>query len=1065
MNVLGILGRFNIQLDGHWVKGGTELQTLCPFHDESQPSFYLNLERGVYYCFGCGASGNVFDLIEHLTDLSHDEIKRVLKGEGIEFSVKPLPKRPKRFLTEQEIEILTWYIRGLNYFLTGEIKTRGEEAKRFLTVMNEYRDYLINRRGFTMEAIKHFQLGAIPFAIHNLNKSRKYIEENTGWYWHWFRDDMICLGFNPNEIEQTLRDLFLINRRGSDYWFRPAIIIPYTYQGEVYWATGRILDEFIDDDFPAKYMGMKGVPKEFFFNHDALNEYDEVFCVEGEFNAVAMWCAGYRNVVSFGGKNSLTDELIEHLWGKRVILYMDTDESDPEFKARTKALEKIREVARAVGYFEMPLGEDPASFLKNHSREDFENRYLSNIVWVDEDEWGPHERRPRFHKPQIISLKEAQSLTRETFRQIAEHLPAFSGKKILINMPVGTHKTTGIIEELLNKVDCRILVAVGQHNLAAEYETRLQKNSVLHLFGRTHPATECAFRHQAEELCEAGYSYYFAKTYCGYRCGKPDCDYPQQKKQAKHANTLIITHSHAYLFDFLTNPRYGNDKRRLVVVDEMPKLCRDIWFTMRDIEDNLTIFNDLANYLAHYPEMFGETLAHVELFIQVLLGMKEAIREGEDFSPTLELGDRLPEKLNQREIKAILKLVKPRTDGERLRRFMLSELVYALDNKLKLFYGWQTDGQRQPGLFYIWRPKFHPQATVVFLSATTTKDYLANQLDTEIHDVVGEQYYVRRQNLHVAQLVNLTGSRSRLVYAAEGTTSPNDTLRDNLRLFFRLCLRKHKDERIVIVTSLGANKIDEKRQRGWVKDRVINLLSDIAEAEGRKLVPVSTQDLEEQREFTFKEIPVLHHGMLGTNLFAGYDVCIELNAHYYNPNTIIEDIRAEYGVTLKRECFRKVKDTFKTLDEEFEIERWGYHDPKYPEYSELVDEYLRNNPMADMIQAEGRILRGEDRPQWVYRLHNVNIVPYPNKVYRSWRTMLRKEFGYAPIQGKAKEVLEWLRANVGDGEFTLYDIPTEVGGYRPNKIRVLRKLEELGYVQKVSQGKWHDKGRWRLITL
>ncbi|MFQ5674683.1 MAG: CHC2 zinc finger domain-containing protein [bacterium] len=1026
MDTIDILRKFNIELEReHFNRAGDELMALCPFHEEKQPSFSLNVGRGVFYCFGCGESGNIYHLVEYVTGLSYDEIRKAIGEDEIpKYISKDLPKRELKTLSDAEIDALTLYAKISHRLLKGEYCV--DPTDESVTV---YTDYL-KQRGISMSAAEYFLLGANRYSSLNLDRPRRH----QVWFWEAIEQD------HPQgeEIVEHLKSLNLINKRLSDYWFRPAILIPYQYQGEVYWINARHIPPYDDE---IKYMGMKGVKRAHFFNEDALSEFEEVFCVEGELNAILMWDRGCKNVVSFGSKHSLTDELIERLWGKHIIYYEDTDKNDPEHRNRNQVLEKIQRVAKSVVYFEMKEGEDPASYLRDHSWHQFEDEIIPEFQYPDEPtEWQPHEIRPRLDKPIVISLNEAQEKNQKLFENLSANLPAYSGQTILCNMDVGTIKTTSAIDGI-NRAQVPTLVAIGQHNLANEYESRLEVPSFLHLYGRTHPAVGCEYHRLAMKLCNAGWSYYFKRNICVGKCKKAaTCIHYNQQEKARVSHTLLVTHAHVQLFDFLTNPYYGNDARRFVIVDEMPELVREIAFTQKDIQDNIDILTTLKGRLSMGQSLFLESNECLDTYIAVFEQMNEAIGNKKDYS-----ADDL--RFHPRELKAVLKAVKPNVGQDPLPRFLLSEMAYAVNNGLKFEYAEKRDDV--PILRYTWRPKFHSQATVVFLSATTTKEYLENQLGQEVNAVIGEQYYVQRKNLHVAQLVNLTGSRTRLMRAIDDEMESDKDYLENLKLFLKMVFKKHRNHRILIVTSLGCF------EDGAIKDQIIEALQPIAKKANRRLVAVSARDLEKDIDFLKIDVPVIHYGMLGTNIFAEFHVCVELNAHYYNPNAIIEGIKAEYGIELNPKHFKKIQAVFKTLEQEYTISRWSYFDPEHPQHSEMVETFLDNNQRADMIQAEGRILRGEDLQRWIYRLHNVNITPYPNAVYKSWVTFLRQEFGYVnpkAVKGNVRKALNWIEENAQDREFTVVELTEALGGYRHLWIKSLNRLVDLGMIEQVTAG-------------
>jgi hypothetical protein len=1032
---------FNIELHREWfTSNGEELMALCPFHEEKNRSFSLNVERGVFYCFGCQERGTVFHLVEHLTGLTQDQIRKTVRDTTPEnlpnFKLKTLTKKELKILNEDEVEFLSSYSFFSHGLLMGKYCVDPNVEN-----VTAYTDYLL-KRGISREAAEYFQLGANRYSYLSFEAPR----QKQIWLHEKIVTEFAEQGImQPTQTREILKSLYLVNRRGSDYWFKPAILLPYQYQGEVYWLNGRHIPPY---DAEIKYMGMRGIKRAHLFNEDALSDFEEIFVVEGEFNAILMWDRGCKNVVSFGSKHALTDELIERLWGKHIILYMDADKNDPEQKARTKAMEKIKRIAKSVVYFQMNENEDPADFLRDHSWSEFEDQVIPKFHYPDEPtEWQPHEIRPRLDKPIIISLAEAQAKNRELFQNLSENLPAYSGQKILCNSGVGSGKTTEAAGAVTH-ANIETLIAIGQHNLADEYETLLKVPSFLHLYGRTHPKVGCEHIGMANKLCNAGYSYYFKKNYCVAICSKAsECIHYNQQDKARTTHTLLVTHAHIQLFDFLTNMYYANDTRRFIIVDESPELVKEIIFTEQNIKDNLSILDVTRGQMAMgmgYDEC-------IVSFIAVFKQMEHALNRKEDYIAHME-------PFHQRDVKNILKAVKPQL-STRLPRFMLPEMVYAVNNELR--FEFITKGEI-PLLRYTWRPKFSSQATVVFLSATTTKKYLENQLGEEVSVVVGEQFYIQRENLHVAQLVNISGGRTRLTRVVNGEMKSEGDIGylQNLKLFLQMVLEQHKEQRILIVTSLGCN------EDGAVKDKVIEALQPIAQKANRELAAVSTRDLEGNIEFLKRDVPVIHYGMLGTNLFADFEVCIELNAHYYNPSAIIEGIKTEFGIELNPKHFKKYPETFKTLEQEYTISRWGYFDPQNPEYTEMVELFLVNNQRADMMQAEGRILRGEDLPRWLYRLHNVNILPYPNAVYRSWTTLLKKEFGYVnpkSIKGNVKKALEWIEENAPEREFTVVELTKALGGYKQLNQDTLRRLAKLGLIEKVSEGGGRGLPvRWKL---
>jgi len=275
MNAIEMLRAFSIELENEcFNSAGDELMALCPFHKERNRSFFLNVDKCIFYCFGCGESGNIYHLIEHFTGLHYDEIRKAIApllggvGGGLEdapdFTLKPIEKKELRTLSDLEIDALTLYAKVSHRLLKGEACVDPTHESVLI-----YTDYLEKARGISLKAQEYFMLGANRYSFLNLGKGSKH----QVWFWEMVEID------HPYgaEIVNLLRSFSLINRRGSDYWFRPAILIPYQYQGEVYWINARHIPPW---DEEIKYMGMRGIKRAHLFNEDALSE---ILIKEGQY--------------------------------------------------------------------------------------------------------------------------------------------------------------------------------------------------------------------------------------------------------------------------------------------------------------------------------------------------------------------------------------------------------------------------------------------------------------------------------------------------------------------------------------------------------------------------------------------------------------------------------------------------------------------------------------------------------------------------------------------------------------------------------------------------------------
>jgi hypothetical protein len=982
-DVKGILDHFHIQLEKVKLTTSGNIQSLCPFHNEKSPSFFL-FNNGGYYCHGCDKRGNIYQLVEHFTGLSRHEIDQSLSGANISYkTTSPKKDRPRRHLSEIEVEVLTLYSQGLHDQLAHS---------------DRWNEYLKKKRGLSQNCINYFKLGA---------------GGRVRGYNNYFLSHILNGHSHIEDPRSVLEGLHLYNRKSGDYFWSPCIIIPYQYSGQTFYLNARILPTY---DTKIKYQNISGITRSYFFNEDVLDSHKSVYVVEGEFNAMSLWSHGIENVMSFGSKSSFNDDLISKLYGYDVTLYFDRDREDDPFRERQECIDKLLKLCKSVSYMELPTGTDLNDYLLTHSRQQFEDEVLSQVVKVDDpNEWTENEVRilSEDEKEISVSLGTAQQRNRSFMRSVNDNFRMFAGRKILVQSGIGTGKTTSLIEELLNKRkgQGKSLIFTSTHYLSNEYEENLDFDCfTCHLMSRTH--TNCPYAHIAEYMSSRGYSMKFKYDYCYGKCEKlDDCMYLDIMRSAKDSGVLICVHAHSQIHDFMVNPYYDNPRRSLVVIDESAQLVRKVHFYKEVIENNKLLFQRVND----------ETLRKL---VEILDDMEQArySRQGYE-TPDLDLSTWNVYSMD----KKISNVVNE--DDIKKTQSMLYDLCYAIQDKRPFFYHERTDS-----LFYKWTPRFPETACIMFLSGTTTRSFLEDTLDIKIDRVVGD-YNIIRENCHVIQLLGVTGGKRRVL--------SDDTTRNDLRESLYHILNRHRDHKIMIITSQGRNKTPEDEDDQSFKECVIDLLKPVSRQFNRTLIPVSTHDLETENVPQDRSvIPILHFGILGTNVFYDYDVVIEINSHYHNEDSIREGVLEHYGLDISQDIPVKKMIPFRTSDMEYQIEKYVHED-------ERVREYIRNKQESDVQQVEGRILRGEDDPKWIYRFHNTNVKPFPTKVYKSFDSFISGEFNVRRLSGRLDEIDQWIRDNVSIGEtFTSTQLSESLNVDIKNlDTRYLVELEELGHIE------------------
>ena len=129
-------------------KKGNSYFGLCPFHNEKSPSFSVSPDKQMYYCFGCGAGGNVFTFIMQYENYTFPEAMKFLADRaGIEL---PSQEMTAQMRQEQDLktQILELNKQAANYFYYQLRTENGAHAMEYL-----------KKRGITTETMKNFGLG------------------------------------------------------------------------------------------------------------------------------------------------------------------------------------------------------------------------------------------------------------------------------------------------------------------------------------------------------------------------------------------------------------------------------------------------------------------------------------------------------------------------------------------------------------------------------------------------------------------------------------------------------------------------------------------------------------------------------------------------------------------------------------------------------------------------------------------------------------------------------------------------------------------------------------------
>jgi DNA primase len=329
-------------------KRGKNYLGLCPFHSEKEPSFTVSDDKQIFHCFGCGASGSVFDFVMRTRNLTFPEaVKELAERFGV-----PLPKEEE---TEQakKIRETAERLRRVNDLAAGYFSRSLRE-----TPSGEIARHYLEQRGIGEQTIHDFQLGYAPKSWDGLK--RFLLKQKV-------RPDL------------AIQAGLLVKRSARDSYdrFRHRLIFPIKdIQGRTIGFGGRALDESVP-----KYLN---TPETLLFHKgrtlyglasakEACRQEDEILVVEGYFDLLALYNQAIRQVVAPLG-TALTLHHVRMLsrLASRAALVFDGDEAG--MRAAMRSLEFFLRENLPVRLLPLPEGMDPDDFVVKEGREVFMQR-------------------------------------------------------------------------------------------------------------------------------------------------------------------------------------------------------------------------------------------------------------------------------------------------------------------------------------------------------------------------------------------------------------------------------------------------------------------------------------------------------------------------------------------------------------------------------------------------------------------------------------------------------------------------------------------------------------------
>ncbi len=345
----------------HLKKTGRNFVGLCPFHSEKTPSFTVSPEKQIFYCFGCGAGGNVFSFLMKNDGLAFPEAARLLaRRYSIDLPTKHLTPQQKKRMGERE-SLLKINRQAMDYY--HQMLCRSPKGQRAMA-------YLKNR-GLSTDTIDRFHLGYAPKGWSNII------------------DFFAKSGLPLARVERSGLILPKKDKRGYYDRFRDRIVFPIIdVNKNVVGFGGRVMDDALP-----KYLNSPETPVYsksrslygLVLAKNMSRTTDTIYIVEGYLDLLTLYQHGIENAVATLG-TALTVDHVRMLsrYVSRLVLVYDSDEAGIRSARRCIDIfwkehvdfsrgDVFREDKADTQILVLPDGHDPDSFLKEKGAKAFQN--------------------------------------------------------------------------------------------------------------------------------------------------------------------------------------------------------------------------------------------------------------------------------------------------------------------------------------------------------------------------------------------------------------------------------------------------------------------------------------------------------------------------------------------------------------------------------------------------------------------------------------------------------------------------------------------------------------------
>lgn len=338
-------------------KSGAKWRGLCPFHSEKTPSFYVDPEKQLYYCFGCSSGGDVFKFLMLYEKLDFPEALRSLAGR---YNIT-LPQARGGETSERQ-KVIAVNRQALTWFREQLARPAGEKARKYLA-----------SRGIDSAVAEKYLLGYAPES------------------WSGLKDHLGRASGQAREQREGLAlQAGLLARKeetGRTYdRFRDRVIFPIVnLADEVIGFGGRVLGtgepKYLNSpDTPAFSKGenLYGLP----FAKEAIRRDGHAVLVEGYMDAIALQAAGVGQAVATLGTGFTSGHVrLLKRFTDQVAVNFDPDTAGRQ--ATRRSLETLLENGFEVKVVALPQGKDPDRYVRDEGVEKYRQRLQGALPYVE----------------------------------------------------------------------------------------------------------------------------------------------------------------------------------------------------------------------------------------------------------------------------------------------------------------------------------------------------------------------------------------------------------------------------------------------------------------------------------------------------------------------------------------------------------------------------------------------------------------------------------------------------------------------------------------------------------